>query len=72
MNEKDFFKKKKKINDDISGQPQKITEDLDGLISYYTAPNIRNKIKHPFFLAIRFNKCASLFYNKNVFNNDNV
>lgn len=41
-----------------------IGNTLEGLISYYTAANIRNKIKHPFFLALRFSECCSLYYNR--------
>ena len=40
-----------------------IGNNLEGLISYYTAANIRNKIKHPFFISIRFSDCCSLYFN---------
>ena len=61
MNEKTFYKKKMKFNSTGHGI---ITNNLEGLISYYTAANIRNKIKHPFFIALRFSECCSLYYNK--------
>jgi hypothetical protein len=31
-----------------------IDDSIAGLINYYTASNIRNKIKHPLFLALKF------------------
>ena len=69
MNEKIFYKKKMKFNSAGHGI---ITNNLEGLISYYTAANIRNKIKHPFFISIRFSQCCSLYYNKEKFQELNV
>jgi hypothetical protein len=31
-----------------------ITMDFQGFINYFKAPNLRNKIKNPFFLCCRF------------------
>lgn len=42
---------------------EKITPDIQGLINYFTAPNIRNKIRHPLFLALKFYECVQLYYN---------
>lgn len=70
MNEKSFFKKKK--SEKLNSDPEKISSDLEGLISYYTAPNIRNKIKHPYFLGIRFFECVTLYYNELLFKNLDV
>eukprot|EP00742_Colponemidia_sp_Colp-10_P010102 GILJ01011069.1.p1 GENE.GILJ01011069.1~~GILJ01011069.1.p1 ORF type:complete len:1198 (+),score=129.36 GILJ01011069.1:237-3830(+) len=40
-------------------------EDVDntpaGLCRYFTAPNIRNKVRHPVFLAVRFSAVLGLF-----------
>jgi hypothetical protein len=36
------------------------------LFNYLTAPNIRHKVKHPVFLAIKFSACAKLFFNTNL------
>lgn len=70
MNEKIFYKKK--MNTTSLKGPEIITNSLDGLISYYTAANIRNKVKHPFFIAIRFSECCSLYYNKEHINETSV
>ena len=56
-------KKTEAIQEDISN-------DFKGLINYFTAPNIRNKIKHPLYLAFKFNKCVSIFYNTMIFMSD--
>lgn len=42
---------------------EKITPDIFGLINYFSAPNIRNKIRHPLFLALKFHRCVTLYYN---------
>lgn len=44
-----------------------INDDFQGLHDYFTAPNIRRKIRHPIFLAIRFASCVKFFYNTAVF-----
>jgi len=45
---------------------EEITNSIEGLINYFTAPNVRHKVKHPLFLTIKFSNCISLYYNKNV------
>ncbi|KAL4439331.1 hypothetical protein ABPG74_016994 [Tetrahymena malaccensis] len=42
-----------------------IENDIEGLINFISAPNIRNirKIKHPLFLAIKFSNCVKCFHN---------
>lgn len=42
---------------------EKIGTDIIGLINYFSAPNIRNKIRHPLFLALKFFECVKIFYN---------
>jgi hypothetical protein len=37
--------------------------DYTGVIEYLTAQNIRNKVRNPIFLAIRFPDCFSIHYN---------
>lgn len=44
-------------------QEIEIKNDSEGFYNYLTAPNIRHKVKHPLFLAIRFSNCASIYYN---------
>ena len=41
---------------------RQIDNSMDGLRNYLSALNIRNKCKHPLFLAFRFNACVSLHY----------
>ena len=43
-----------------------MTPDLNGVLSYFSAPNIRKKLVHPVFLALRFHQCVSLHYDKNA------
>ncbi|CAK60163.1 unnamed protein product (macronuclear) [Paramecium tetraurelia] len=42
-----------------------IDKSLQGFINYYTSPNIRNKIKHPLFMVMKFPKCVKLFFGAN-------
>lgn len=39
-----------------------IDNSIEGLRAYLSALNIRNKCKHPLFLAMRFDSCVSLYY----------
>uniref|UniRef100_A0A7S0J8P1 Uncharacterized protein n=1 Tax=Calcidiscus leptoporus TaxID=127549 RepID=A0A7S0J8P1_9EUKA len=41
---------------------QTIDNSIDGLRAYLSALNIRNKIKHPLFLVLRFSACVGLLY----------
>ena len=43
---------------------EKITSDIFGLMNYFSAPNIRNKIRHPLFLALKFPEAVKLFFNQ--------
>lgn len=45
-----------------------IGNSAEGLYNYLTAPNIRNKIKSPFFLYLRFSKVLKMWYNTNHLN----
>ncbi|CAD8137371.1 unnamed protein product [Paramecium octaurelia] len=45
----------------------KIENSIEGFINYFTAPNIRNKIKHPIFLALRFSSLIKLFVDQQIF-----
>lgn len=38
-----------------------IENSIIGFINYFTALNIRNKIKHPIFLALRFSSLIKIF-----------
>jgi len=55
-----FIKRNNKLNDT---KEEVIEDNLGGLCHYFTAPNIRNKIKHPIFLTFRFSSCVKLYYN---------
>ncbi|CAK58567.1 unnamed protein product (macronuclear) [Paramecium tetraurelia] len=62
--EKQFVKKERK------NQPKcllKVDNTIQGLINYFTAQNIRHKIKHPLFLALKFEKCVKLYLKKDLF-----
>lgn len=60
-----MVKRKKKETENVSAE---ISSDIQGFTNYFTAPNIRNKVKHPVFLAYKFNKCVSIFYNQDYYN----
>ncbi|EAS06755.2 hypothetical protein TTHERM_00689940 (macronuclear) [Tetrahymena thermophila SB210] len=49
-----------------------IGEDLQSLIIYFSAQNIRHKIIHPLYLLFKFPKAISLFYNKNIIKQENI
>lgn len=53
-------------------EEEEITNDSDGFINYFSAPNIRNKIKNPIFLAYRFSNFISLYYNSVKIGNPTV
>lgn len=40
-----------------------IRNDPEGFYNYITAPNIRHKVKHPVFLAIKFSNCVKIYHN---------
>jgi len=58
-----FVKKETKKKESIE---EEIQNSIDGLHSYLTAPNIRNKVKHPIFLCVRFSNCISLHFNPDL------
>ncbi|CAD8144599.1 unnamed protein product [Paramecium pentaurelia] len=49
----------------------KIENSITGFINYFTASNIRNKIKHPIFLALRFSSLVKLFVDQQMFYSSN-
>jgi hypothetical protein len=59
-----LIKRKKKEAESIHVE---ISNDISGFTNYFTAPNIRNKVKHPIFLAYKFSNCVSLYYNSDNF-----
>ena len=61
--EKTFIKRNTKLNE---SKEEVIENSLGGLSQYFTAPNIRNKVKHPVFLAAKFSNCVRLFCNVNL------
>jgi len=54
-----YMKKEKKNLQIIENH---IENSLKGLYDYLTAPNIRDKVKNPLFLAMKFPACVRLFY----------
>lgn len=67
--EKMFIKRENKKKNDTE---IKIFNDQEGFFNYLTAPNIRHKVKHPVFLALKFYSVVKLFYNSNVYVEENV
>jgi len=47
---------------DLDGSAIKIGPDLVGLYNYLSAHNIRQKVKHPLFLALKFPACFFVYY----------
>ena len=45
---------------------EKIGNDATGLVNYFSTANIRNKVKHPLFLAAKFNRCVSIYYRRSL------
>jgi len=43
-------------------QAAKINSEITGLSTYLSAGHIRKKIKHPVFLALRFDLCISIYF----------
>lgn len=56
--DREFVKKERK---NCPKQLLLIDNSIKGLINYFTAPNIRHKIKHPLFLAMKFDNCVKLY-----------
>ena len=44
-------------------QTIQIAQDINGLVNYFTAKNIRFKVRHPIFLALKFPIAFKIFYN---------
>ena len=59
---KNFIKRENKKN---FGMEEEIENSSSGLAHYFSAPNIRNKVKHPLFLAIKFSNVVKIYYNSN-------
>jgi len=53
---KELVKRKKDAEEEI-------TNDMAGFVGYFTAPNIRYKVKNPLFLAYKFSNFVSIYYN---------
>lgn len=45
---------------------EEIENNLSGLYNYFGAANIRNKVKHPLFLAVKFSECFHIYYRKEL------
>ena len=48
------------------GKQVRISKDFNGLVNYFSAKNIRNKIRHPIFLTLQFPLCVKIFYNPSL------
>lgn len=67
--DKKFVKResKRKYNSD-----EPIDNNIEGLSNFFSAPNIRHKVKHPLFLAIKFCACVKIYFNVNIIPYNNV
>lgn len=63
--DKEFIKRDSKYSLN-NKQQDAISNSIDGFVSYFSAANIRNKIKNPIFLAIKFFNCLTLYYNEEM------
>jgi hypothetical protein len=61
---KKHIKRKKNVTEKIQ---EEITSNIEGFNNYFTAPNIRNKVKHPIFLASKFHSNIKLLFNQDKF-----
>jgi hypothetical protein len=62
---KKYIKKVSKKDTKAGKYNREVDNSLNGMHDYLTAANIRNKVKHLLFLAIRFNNCFELYCNHN-------
>lgn len=56
----------KKFIAPIGGSKNAYPNSSDGFLEYFGAPNIRNKIKHPFYISYHFDKVFVLYRNTSV------
>jgi flagellin-specific chaperone FliS len=68
---KKFIKKDAKSKDRVPNNTEEIDNSLRGLFNYLTAPNIRSKIKHPLFLAMKFNMGIKMYLRHKDFDTEN-
>lgn len=40
--------------------------NLDSLYKYFTCSTIRHKVKHPFFLLLKFSEVIKVYYNTDI------
>ena len=66
---KEFIKRENKKKSDLEIN---INDDKEGLFNYLTAPNIRHKVKHPLFMAIKFSVSCQLYYNNTLIEEQNL
>ena len=57
-----------KRNKSKDSQSELIDNSVKGFYNYFSAPNIRNKVKHPLFLAVKFSACISLYFDSEIRN----
>ena len=58
---KKFVKKVAKKGSKTGKYNREVDNSLNGLHDYLTAANIRNKVKHLLFLAMRFTNCFEIY-----------
>lgn len=51
----------------IKNKKIKIDNSLAGLYHFLTSPNLRNKTKHPLFLAMKFSNIFKIYINPTIF-----
>ncbi|KAL4455506.1 hypothetical protein ABPG74_012658 [Tetrahymena malaccensis] len=62
----DFIEKQYLVFKQGSKDLMPISENLEGLLDYLKAQNIRHKVFHPFFFLIKFFQATQLYYNSNI------
>ena len=62
----------KKFTSPVGGSKGSVPNSSEGFLSYYGAQNIRNKIKHPFYICYHFDKVFTIYQNTAVEGTDLV
>lgn len=53
----------KKFIAPVGGAKGMVANSSEGFLGYYSAQNIRNKIKHPFYICYHFDRVFRIFHN---------
>lgn len=58
----------KSIKNTGKSTPKVVSNNIEGLINYLSAANLRKKVKHPLFLALKFSNCFSILLPEETIN----